>query len=405
VTIRIIRVTERQSEDYDRFVKDLPNGHFRQGYAWGTVMGYEGDVFRLAVERSGSFVGALSIQRKKLPGTPFSFLYAPRGPMVDYEDEETIALLFEEAHRIASDHRAIFLRLDPDALDDQHSVRMQLQRHGFRYLRGKDWSSLNYPRLLMRIDTRPDEQELLKGMRKKDAQKALKDAEVGEGGFVESSAAAHVVAAYGIEVVSEELAHSPEDAAQAAAKLGFPVALKVVSPDIPHKSDVGGVVLNLKDAQAVERAFRTVTENPRESHPQARILGALVQPMVAAGQEVIVGMARDDQFGPLMMFGLGGVEVEGLGDVAFSLAPLGRRGAERMLRETWAGRRLDGYRDLPPADREAVLQALLRLSQLVLDYPQILEVEINPLRVLPEGKGAVALDVRLRLNGEEESRS
>jgi len=249
----------------------------------------------------------------------------------------------------------------------------------------------------------PDEEPfVLKGLRKKDAQKALKHAEVGEGGFVESSAAAHVVAAYGIEVVSEELAHSPEEAAEAAAKLGFPVALKVVSPDIPHKSDVGGVLLDLKDAHAVESAFRTVTEKPRESHPQARILGALVQPMVAAGQEIIVGMARDDQFGPLMMFGLGGVEVEGLGDVAFSLAPLGRRGAERMLKETWAGRRLEGYRDLPPADREAVLQALLRLSQLVLDYPQILEVEINPLRVLPEGKGAVALDVRLRLNGEEE---
>jgi peptidoglycan pentaglycine glycine transferase (the first glycine) len=170
VTIRIIRVTERQSDDYDRFVKRLPNGHFRQGYAWGTVMGYEGDVFRLAVERSGSFVGALSIQRKKLPGTPFSFLYAPRGPMADYDDDETIALLFEEARRIASDHMAIFLRIDPDAPDDDHSVRMQLQRHGFRYLRGKDWSSLNYPRLLMRIDTRPDEQELLKGMRKKHRQ-------------------------------------------------------------------------------------------------------------------------------------------------------------------------------------------------------------------------------------------
>jgi acetyltransferase len=150
----------------------------------------------------------------------------------------------------------------------------------------------------------------------------------------------------------------------------------------------------------VRNAYRLVTENPKEAHPQAQIDGALVQPMIRSGQEVIVGMVRDAQFGPLMMFGLGGIEVEGLRDVAFGLSPIGRRDAEHLLQETWAGRRLAGYRDLPAADREAVLQAVMRLSQLATDLPQVEEVEINPLRVLAEGRGAVALDVRLRLNGE-----
>jgi acetyltransferase len=240
----------------------------------------------------------------------------------------------------------------------------------------------------------------LKGIRGKDAHKALDGADVGAEGFVEGDVAARVVASYGVDVVPEQIVNSAEEAVSAAELIGYPVALKVVSPDLPHKSDVGGILLNLQDAQSVKSGFRQVTEKPREVHPQARIAGALVQPMIHSGQEVIVGMVRDEQFGPLMMFGLGGIEVEGLRDVAFGLSPMGRRDAERLLQETWAGRRLEGYRDLPAADREAVLQAVMRISQLAMDLPHIQEVEINPLRVLPEGKGAVALDVRLRLNGE-----
>lgn len=247
---------------------------------------------------------------------------------------------------------------------------------------------------------RPEEKpESLKGIRKQGALQALDGAEVGGDGFVKGDVAARVVAAYGVEVVPEQLVHSAEEAASVADQIGYPVVLKVVSPDLPHKSDVGGICLDLQDAQSVQTAYRQVTEQPKERHPQARIAGALVQPMVQSGQEVIVGMVRDAQFGPLLMFGLGGVEVEGLRDVAFGLSPLSRRDAERLLEETWAGRRLKGYRNLPAADREAVLQAVMRLSQLAIDLPKVHEVEINPLRVLSEGKGAVALDVRLRLNG------
>jgi acetyltransferase len=128
-----------------------------------------------------------------------------------------------------------------------------------------------------------------------------------------------------------------------------------------------------------------------------QIQGVLVQKMIHDGQDVIVGVVRDDQFGPLVMFGSGGVEVEALEDVAFALAPLTHHEVEEMLDRTWAGRRLRGYRSLPPADRDAVIEVLLRLGQLAIDMPQVVEMEINPLRALPEGGGALALDVRLRL--------
>ncbi len=139
-------------------------------------------------------------------------------------------------------------------------------------------------------------------------------------------------------------------------------------------------------------------EKVHRAKPQAHLLGVQVQCMLPPGQEVIVGALRDPQFGPLVMFGSGGVEVEGLKDVAFALAPLSEAEAERMLERTWAGRKLKGYRNLPPADREAVLQVLLRLAQLAQDCPQLAEIEINPLWVLPRGRGARAIDVRIRTN-------
>jgi acetyltransferase len=242
----------------------------------------------------------------------------------------------------------------------------------------------------------------LAGIRKEEALQILRKAERGADGFIDPGAASRIVAAYGVQAVEEAIAGSTEEAVAAAKRLGFPVALKVVSPDLPHKSDVGGLLLNLQDREEVASGYAQVTGRPKESHPEARIMGALVQPMVGAGQEVIIGVVRDPQFGPLVMFGLGGVEVEGVGDVAFALAPLTRSDAEGLLKETWAGRRLDGFRDLPPADREAVVEAILRMSQLAMELPQVMEVEINPLRVLQQGQGAVALDIRMRVELEED---
>jgi acetyltransferase len=217
------------------------------------------------------------------------------------------------------------------------------------------------------------------------------------GGFLGQAEVAQLLHAYGVHTPRIELAQSAAEAVAYASEMGFPVALKVASPDIPHKSDVGGVMLGLTDAAHVTAGFAAVRDNALLAHPDAHLLGVHVQRMLPTGQEVIIGAVQDPQFGALLMFGSGGTEVEGLKDVAFGLAPLPRQEAEEMLTSTWAGRRLSGYRNLVPADRAAVLDVLRRLGQLVSDFPEIAEVEINPLRVLPDGQGAVAVDVRLRL--------
>jgi succinyl-CoA synthetase beta subunit len=193
------------------------------------------------------------------------------------------------------------------------------------------------------------------------------------------------------------LATSAGEAVEAAGQIGYPVVMKVASPDVLHKSDVGGVMLNLVDAEAVSSGYSSIISNTKSAFPQAKIDGVYLQRMLPAGQEVILGAIQDAQFGALVMFGSGGVEVEGLKDVTFSLAPLTIQDAEWMLENTWAGRRLHGYRNLPPADREAVIDALMKLSQLAADFPQLAEIEINPLRVFPRSQGTAALDVRMRL--------
>ncbi len=223
-------------------------------------------------------------------------------------------------------------------------------------------------------------------------------AELAPGEFMPQRMATEMLTAYGIPTPPVKLAQSAAEAVELARSMERPVALKVASPDIPHKSDVGGVLLNLVNADDIVAGFERVVGNAREARPAAEILGANVQTMILKGQEVIVGVARDPQFGPVVMFGSGGVEVEGLQDVDFALAPVTQQEAEGMLARTWAGCKLKGFRNLPPADRTAVLDIIIRLGQLAADFPQISEIEINPVRVLPEGKVAFAVDVRARIN-------
>jgi len=219
-------------------------------------------------------------------------------------------------------------------------------------------------------------------------------------GMLPSKVVEGLLNAYGIQPLPSRLARSSEEAVHLAERFGYPVALKVTSPDITHKSDVGGVMLDLSDPEAVANGFITVTRNGQTANPRARILGAQVQRMLSTGQEVIVGAIQDPQFGPLVMFGSGGLEVEGMKDVAFALAPINRDEAEYLLENTWAGRKLHGYRNLPPADRNAVIDVIMRLAQLAADFPLLSEIEINPLRVLPKGDGAYAIDGRGRVSGE-----
>jgi acetyl coenzyme A synthetase (ADP forming)-like protein len=216
-------------------------------------------------------------------------------------------------------------------------------------------------------------------------------------GFISQQSALELLSAYGIPAPQGKLATSQTQAQQIASQIGYPVALKVASQAIVHKSDLGGVLLNMSNAQAVAQGFTEIMHNSHSLYPEADIQGVYVQQMITAGQEVIVGAVQDPQFGPLVMFGSGGVEVEGLKDVAFALAPVTMEEAENLLESTWAGKKLQGFRNLPPADREAVMDVLVRLAQLASDFPQLLEMEINPLRVLPQGKGVYAVDVRVRL--------
>jgi acetyltransferase len=190
-----------------------------------------------------------------------------------------------------------------------------------------------------------------------------------------------------------------EDAVKAAEDIGFPVAINADSYDLTHKSDAGAVVLTLKDSMEVEEAYRSVLRRVRSSVPRVEVQGVMVQTYVPSGQDVIVGFVRDLQFGPLLMFGAGGTDVEMLKDVSFALAPLSRSEAESMVDTTWAGRRLRGYRSTMAVDREAVIESLLRISQLALENPQVEELEINPLRVQEIGSGAQAIDIRLRKVG------
>jgi acetyltransferase len=203
-----------------------------------------------------------------------------------------------------------------------------------------------------------------------------------------------LVAAYGIPTEPVKLAHNEQEAIATAGELGYPVVMKIASPDILHKSDVGGVILNITNAAMLKSAYTKIMGRAKTSKPDARIEGVHIQRQILAGQEVIVGMVRDPQFGPLMMFGSGGVEVEGLKDVAFALAPLTQAEAEKMIRKTWAGRKLKGFRHLPSADEGSVIDVLFKLSRLAIENENVQEIEINPLRVLENG--AVAVDVRVR---------
>lgn len=203
-----------------------------------------------------------------------------------------------------------------------------------------------------------------------------------------------ILTAYGIPVIPGQVAHNPHEAVDIANKLGYPVALKIVSPDIFHKSEAGGIKLDLAGPPAVAAAYQHMLARAGQS----RMEGALVEAMAPAGNEVIVGMRRDPQFGPLIMFGLGGIYVELWADVSFRVAPFNRHEALALINETRAGRLLAGLRGRGRSDIEAVADCILRLSQLALDFPQIEEVEINPLLVLAEGEGVMALDGRILLS-------
>ena len=210
--------------------------------------------------------------------------------------------------------------------------------------------------------------------------------------------AKRILAAYNIPVTREEMAGSAEEAVCAEQRIGFPVVLKVQSPDIPHKTEAGGIRLNLRTEADVRQAYADILQTVRTQAPQAVISGVLVQEMLAGGVEAIVGVTRDPVFGPCVMFGLGGVFVEVMQDVSFRVAPVSAQDAEEMIREVKGSRVLDGVRGKPAADRQALIDVILKVSQLAADFADnIEELDINPLVVYPDGARVVdALVVKKR---------
>ncbi|MHA1713901.1 MAG: acetate--CoA ligase alpha subunit [Candidatus Ranarchaeia archaeon] len=206
-----------------------------------------------------------------------------------------------------------------------------------------------------------------------------------------------VIGAYGINTAKTILAKTGEEAVAAAKELGYPVVLKIASPQIIHKTDIGGVKLNLKTAKDVKTAFNEIMDNARKFGAGAKLYGVTVQYMSPKGRELIIGMSRDIQFGPLMMFGLGGIFVNFLKDVSFRLAPLTQEDAELMIEETKASTLLKGVRGELPSDIPAIVNTLIRIGLLVTDFPEILEMDINPLFAFTKGSGVTAIDVKITL--------
>jgi len=212
-----------------------------------------------------------------------------------------------------------------------------------------------------------------------------------DGGWLQPADAEAVLRAYGIRTAVSTTVSTRDEAIAAAADIGGPVVVKVIAPSVLHKSDVGGIALGVEGADAVGAAFDRVTAVAPDS------TGALIQEYVPGGHEVIVGMTEDELFGPLIAFGLGGVFVELIGDVAFRIHPLTDVDAAEMISDVKSARLLEGYRGSDPGDIEALRETLLRVSALIEDLPEISEMDLNPVKVLPPGRGVCVVDLRIRV--------
>lgn len=200
---------------------------------------------------------------------------------------------------------------------------------------------------------------------------------------------------YSINVTEFDVANSAEEAAIIAERIGYPIVLKIVSPDIIHKSDAGGVIVNLKNRKEVVEAYSKILENSKKFKAYAEIIGVLVQEMAPSSTEVIIGSVKDPQFGPTLMFGIGGIFVELLKDVTFRVAPINAQDAAEMIVGVKAYPLLNGYRNNPPADVEAIVDDLLKVSKLVTEYAEIKELDLNP--VMAYAHGTKTVDARIIL--------
>ncbi len=216
--------------------------------------------------------------------------------------------------------------------------------------------------------------------------------------FMTEQEAHELLRCYGFPLLKSRLVREPSEIAKAIEEVGLPVAMKLDSPDILHKSDAGGVRLKINSVDQAEKVFQEIIASAKKYRPSAVIRGILFQEMAREGVEVILGSTKDPKFGPICMFGLGGIFVEALKDVSFRLAPMWETSAENMIRSIKAYRVLQGIRGRPPADIKAAKLCILRLSAMVSNHPDIAELDINPLILYPEGQGCVVADARIILS-------
>jgi len=212
--------------------------------------------------------------------------------------------------------------------------------------------------------------------------------------------AMEIINTYGISTPPLQFAATAEEAVRKTEQMGYPVVMKIESPQILHKTDIGGVKLDISSSDEVRTSFYELIGRAHIFNPRATILGVNVQKMIPSGREMIIGMNRDLTFGPMLMFGLGGIYVNFLKDVSFRLSPLSKENAWEMIEETKAYLLLRGIRGEPSSDIDSVVDVMLRVSQLVTDFTQINEMDINPLFVYEKGKGCLALDIKMTIKPE-----
>lgn len=231
----------------------------------------------------------------------------------------------------------------------------------------------------------------------KDAAEKIIEASKEKGNYTLGLESLDLLKAYGIPTVGTAITETLEETVEAAENIGYPLVMKIVSPQISHKSDVGGIKLNLENADDVKEAYNDMMENIPKKEPDATLEGVQLQKMLSGGTEIIIGMVQDPTFGPMLMFGLGGIYVEVLKDVQFAIAPVNEEEARNMIKSIKTHELLEGIRGANPSDIDSLVDTILRISQLVTDFPEINEFEINPMMVFDEGEGALAVDMRLML--------
>ncbi len=248
-----------------------------------------------------------------------------------------------------------------------------------------------------RLEEKQDPVQLFKDVDIKKANSILDKAIAEEKKYLPEEEAAKILEAYNFPLLKSGLATSSDEAVKISEELGYPVVMKIISDDIVHKFDVGGVILDIKSKEEVFSSYNRIIENVRGVKPDARIKGVFIRRMIPPGEEVILGLKRDPSFGPVIMFGLGGIFVEVYKDVSFRIAPLDNISVNKLITETKASEILSGVRGRVPRDIKSLKECILRLSQLAVECPQIKELDINPLIILEDGKGSYVADTKIML--------